>query len=88
MIAAGYNLSIVSSNDVNLGYAGKAVFGKYNSPFTGASDSDMLIVGAGDSTSNRLNCFATGNNSTDGNYIKIGTTKLTEAQLTALLATL
>lgn len=49
---------------------------------------DKLAVGCGTSTSDRANCFVAGNNSTDGDYIKVGDTKLTEAQLQALLATL
>ena len=48
---------------------------------------DLFIVGGGAYQSN-ANCFAAGNDSTNGDYIKIGDTMLTEAQLTALLATL
>jgi len=66
-----------------------AIFGNYNKDedVNSALD-DVLIVGVGTSSSARANCFSTGTNSTDGDYIKIGDTKITEAQLQALLATL
>lgn len=63
-----------------------AVFGKFGE-LNGASG-DLLTVGAGASASSLANCFTAGNNTTDGDYIKIGDTKLTETQLAALLATL
>ena len=48
---------------------------------------DKLVVGCGTATNNLQNCFTTGNDGTD-DYIKIGETKLTETQLTALIALL
>lgn len=64
---------------------GKAVFGKYNKD---ELNEDAIEVGVGTGSSARANCFAAGTNSTDGDFIKIGDTKITETQLQALLATL
>lgn len=47
---------------------------------------DVFMVGAG-AAGALANCFATGNDGTN-DYIKIGDTTLTEAQLTSLLALL
>ena len=55
---------------------------------TSDAQKDRFIVGTGTSSSARANCFVAGNDSTNGDYIKVGDTMLTEAQLTALLATL
>ena len=66
--------------------APKLIVGDYNSN-TGADKHSYLIVGAGTSASARANCFAAGNDGTN-DYIYIGDTKITEAQLQALLALL
>jgi len=50
------------------------------------NQNDLFAIGAG-SNGSPANCFVAGNDGTD-DYIKIGDTKLTEAQLQALLATL
>ena len=65
----------------------KAVVGNY-ATISSTNINDILVVGAGTTTSARANCFAAGNDSTNGDYIKIGDTMITEAQLQALLATL
>lgn len=69
-------------------YAGNAItaIGQYGSIH--GENGDCLAVGVGTSSSAKANCFVAGNNSTDGDYIKVGDTKLTETQLQALLATL
>lgn len=64
----------------------KYLIGSYGT-YTSSNSTDTFMVGTGTSTSARANCFATGNDGTD-DYIKIGDTKITEAQLQALLATL
>ena len=65
---------------------GKTTLGKYGY-IDSTNSNDSLIVGAGADASNRANCFAAGNDGTN-DYIKVGDTTLTEAQLIALLATL
>ena len=75
-------LDIKSSNYLSFSMLGAV--GIYDSA---ANASDRLIVGSGDQ-STRHNCFTTGYDSTNGNYIKIGSTMLTETQLQSLLATL
>ena len=67
---------------------GATVVGRYGF-ITSDNNSDMFAVGAGTSTSDRANCFTTGKDrSTNDYYITIGSTKITESQLQALLATL
>lgn len=79
----GYgNLMTHDKKDYNLG---KILMGKCGSLNT--TSTDILAVGAGQSTSSRANCFATGNDGTE-DYIKVGETKITESQLQALLALL
>lgn len=63
----------------------KIVVGKYGS-ITSTNITDIFAVGAGASGA-LANCFAAGNDGTN-DYIKVGDTKLTEAQLQALIATL
>lgn len=70
-----------------IGKYGVNVIGAYGT-ITNPASPAKLTVGCGSSTSARANCFETGKNSTDGCYITVGSTKLTEAQLQALLATL
>lgn len=65
--------------------SGTAILGRYNKSSENRS-TDALIVGCGTSSSYNT-CFSTGNDGTN-DYIYIGSTKLTEAQLQALLATL
>ena len=84
-IGVGNGLTFTTANNQQV--KEKAIFGKFNSP-TDLPNGDVLQVGVGTSTSARANCFTTGTNATDGDYIKIGDTKLTETQLQALLATL
>lgn len=85
----GLGLYYAAGNHTHTSYYPQLICGKYNDD-TAASKEAYFIVGGGTSgtTGNRANCFAAGNNSTDGNYIYIGDTKLTETQLQALLATL
>ena len=66
----------------------KAIVGEYGIWDSSNNSTDIFMVGAGTSTSARANCFAAGNDSTNGDYIKVGDTMLTETQLQALLATL
>lgn len=73
--------------DVSAVVQGILLTGKYGY-FDSTNRSDILIIGAGTSSSARANCFAAGNSSADGDYIKIGDTMLTETQLQALLAKL
>jgi hypothetical protein len=63
-----------------------ALVGSYGIFDADVNPTDTFIVGAGTSSA-RNNCFAAGNDGTD-DYIKVGDTKLTEAKLQALLATL
>lgn len=63
-----------------------AIFGNLPTYDNTVNSTDRLIVGAGSGTTHN-NCFATGNDGTN-DYIKIGDTKLTETQLTALIALL
>ncbi len=72
----------------NATYAGRAILGQYGiwDGTDSASNTDMFMVGAGTATT-KANCFATGNDGTN-DYIKIGDTKITEAQLQSLLALL
>lgn len=76
-------------NKINYGATsagnGCVILGRYGEA---NAQEERLVVGVGTDSSNRANCFVAGNNSTDGDYIKIGDTKITEAQLQALLATL
>ena len=65
---------------------GKTTLGKYGY-IDSTNTTDNLIVGAGTDASNRANCFAAGNDGTN-DYIKVGDTTLTEADLIALLATI
>lgn len=55
---------------------------------TSDAQKDRFVVGTGTSNTARANCFVAGNDSTYGDYIKVGDTMLTEAQLQSLLATL
>lgn len=85
-VGVGHDLSTqFTSGDANR--EGLVVLGKYGT-ISNKTAPAMLTIGCGTSTSARANCFEAGNNSTDGNYITIGTTKLTETQLQALLATI
>ena len=64
----------------------QAVFGLYNKheikeDGTPVETADYLVVGSGSSDTARENCFTAGKNSTDGKYITIGNTKLTEQAL-------
>ncbi len=61
----------------------QTALGKYNKENSEA----MLMVGCGTSKG-RMNAFEACYNTTDGKYIKIGDTKITEAQLKNLLALL
>jgi len=54
---------------------------------TSDAQKDKFVVGAGTKNA-RANCFVAGNDTTNGDYIKIGDTMITETQLQALLATL
>ena len=97
-ILVGYTLSILKTMPTTSGIIGNGlsynsnssnsvfICGQYNEE-TNYDSNDRLIVGCGTSTSVRANCFTTGNDGTN-DYIKIGDTKLTEANLIALLATL
>lgn len=71
----------------NVGLYNLTMLGRYGTYSYTNNATDLLIVGGGGPTA-PSNCFATGYSTTDGNYIKIGTTKITETQLQALLATL
>jgi hypothetical protein len=62
---------------------GLCILGNYNKD---EETDSTLIVGCGTGGSARANCFEAGYNATDGKYIIIGDTKLTETQLIALLA--
>jgi hypothetical protein len=63
-----------------------AIVGEWNTPTDAVYN--KFVVGAGSSDSSRANCFATGKDSNNEYYIMVGSTKITEAQLQALLATL
>lgn len=63
------------------------MLGKYNNDECADNTKNQVVVGCGTAWNARANCFATGNDGTN-DYIYIGDTKLTEAQLQALLATL
>lgn len=65
---------------------GITLLGSYGT-YSSSNSTDKLVVGAGASGA-LANCFAAGNDSTNGDYIKIGDTMITETQLQALLATL
>ena len=84
-LIAGREHQIIWTSDNRVG---KAIVGKYGILDGTSTNTDQFMVGAGTSTSNRLNCFATGRTDSGDSYIKIGSTTLTEAQLQALLATL
>ena len=60
----------------------QSVRGKYNADESTALD----IVGCGTSDTNRRNCYSSGVDENGEAYLKIGTTKITEAQLIKLLA--
>lgn len=61
------------------------ITGQWNNDDATDTANNYLVVGCGSDNSNRANCFTTGNDGTN-DYIYIGDTKLTEAQLTSLLA--
>lgn len=85
IFGGGHEITYGSEDFRNKGLFMAGYYGIYNN----ATDAgDKFIIGAGTSTSARANCFVAGTNSTDGDYIKIGDTKLTEAKLQALLALL
>ena len=75
-----------SGNDYAVRGATKFLIGNYG--FIDSNNyTDMFAVGVGADVNNRANCFATGYDGTN-DYIKIGDTKITEAQLQSLLATI
>ena len=80
MFGVGHNLTY-TTRDASQGVT---ICGRFGN---GDASTERFIVGAGTSASARANCFVAGNDGTD-DYIKVGDTKLTEAQLQALLATL
>ena len=62
------------------------ILGKYNAGNSQEAD-DVLTVGCGTATNARSDCFGTGVDSNiSQKYVRVGNTKLTEAQLTQLLA--
>jgi hypothetical protein len=61
----------------------QAVVGLYNEVPT-VDNGEQFIVGCGNSTK-RANAFVAGSSNSDGKYIKIGNTKLTEQALTNLI---
>ena len=87
----GVGLGISFKNSSNGFIRFKAAVGKYNDASGFASNmnnnGDFFQVGVGTANNARANCFTTGNDGTD-DYIKVGDTKLTEAQLQALIALL
>lgn len=83
-IVVGTGLALIASNTTD--GSNKAIFGTFNA--ANADTKDILIVGCGSNNNTRANCFVAGNDSTNGDYIKVGDTMLTETQLQALLATL
>lgn len=85
IFGGGHEITSGSEDFRNKGLFMAGYYGIYNNT---TDAGDKFIIGAGTSTSARANCFVAGTNSTDGDYIKIGDTKLTEAQLQALLAAL
>ncbi len=86
-VALGYGTRLDVRDTSNNNNYGKMIVGSYNN--TTIDPSEKFIVGAGTGSSARRNCFSTGYDATaTQNYIKIGDTKITEAQLQALLATL
>lgn len=64
---------------------GIVICGQFNAD---TANHSTLVVGAGTSNTDRKNCFETGIDTNSEKFIMIGTTKITEAQLQALLATL
>ena len=88
----GYNVVVENQYGTVFGYQttsnpntdAQFVCGKWNKRTSGTTDYDLLVVGCG-SSSTQDNAFSTGVRS-ETKYIKIGSTELTEAQLTSLLA--
>ena len=88
----GYNVTVENQYGTVFGYQttsnpntdAQFVCGKWNKRTSGTTDYDLLVVGCGSSTT-QDNAFSTGVRS-GTKYIKIGSTELTEAQLTSLLA--
>lgn len=84
--AYGASCNAVNQFSQAFGYATKTtndcqmVVGKHN---TQESSSDLFVVGCGGSAS-KQNCFSTGKENNQC-YLKIGSTKITEAQLQSLL---
>lgn len=86
ILGVGHNFKEASTRSLSQ-YAGNTMVGRYGIFDDSTNANDILMVGAGTSTSDRANCFATGNDGTE-DYIKIGNTKITESQLQSLLALL
>lgn len=83
----GMGLYISTANHGTINQKAMTILGQYNNDTSTDNDNHHLLVGCGTATSARANCFAAGNDGTN-DYIYIGDTKLTEAQLISLLATL
>ena len=74
------------NDDNSKNMSGSTLFCKYGT--LNVDEGDIFAIGCGADQNNRTNCITAGTNTTDGDYIKIGDTKITETQLQALLATL
>lgn len=85
-IVSGAGNHVVNNNVAVFGYgnttsrANQLICGLYSA----ASDDELIVVGCG-SESEHANCFAAGKNDSNGSFIRIGSTTMTEAQLTALI---
>ena len=84
----GHNITPkdTTTSNINANTAYHMMCGKYGI-LNEDNKNDIFIVGNGAYQAN-ANCFAAGNDSTNGDYIKVGDTMLTETQLQALLASL
>ena len=79
-----YDSLITGDNhNFNINSLSSTIVGGSKASVTSSNSTDRIIIGAGTSTNS--NCFAAGNDGTN-DYIKVGDTTLTEADLTALLA--
>jgi hypothetical protein len=82
---AQHKASFAHGRHLATGNIDQAVFGRFNA-YDGTG---LLVVGGGNSATDRRNCFVAGCASNGENsYIRVGNTQLTEAQLQKLLALL
>lgn len=84
---AGLNNKITLTGNNTIPPEGICVLGKWGTYDQDVNGTDQFMIGVGTADNARSNSFATGNDGTN-DYIKVGDTKLTEADLIALLATI